>query len=100
MNIKVIREACCAQDDSLGPLTLNVELDENSTIQDLARSIGEAKFLQFSGTHNLIYAWSGGTKLFSIPALGINNSNVEYFVEKTKLAMTSVKGDSVECLWA
>jgi len=100
MNINVIRQACCAQDDSLGPLSLNVELKENSTIQDLARSIGEAKFLQFSGTHNIIYAWASGTKLFSIPALGVNNNVVEYFVEKTGLAMSFVKGNNVECLWA
>lgn len=100
MNIDVIRQACCAQDDSLGPLSLIVELNERSTIQDLARSIGEAKFLQFSGTHNIIYAWAGGTKLFSIPAPGVNNNAVEYFVDKTDLAIAYVKAKSVECLWA
>ena len=99
MNINVIRQACCAQDDSLGLLSLSVELNESSTIQDLARNIGEAKFLQFSGTHNIIYVWAGDIKLFSIPALGVNSSAVEYFVNKKDLALAYVKAISIQCLW-
>lgn len=99
MKINVIRQACCSQDDQLWPLKINIELDESFTIQDLAKSIGEAKFLQFSGTHNIIYAWSGNVKLFSIPALGTHDSKVEYFVKKSDLASSFIKESIIKCVW-
>jgi len=99
MNIKVIRQACCAQDDQLGPLCIDINLDKDATIQDLAKAIGKARFLQFSGTHNLINAWSDGIKLFAVPSLSNKDNSVEYFINKTGRASEYIKNNEVECLW-
>ena len=99
MNVKITRQACCAQDDQLGPLTLNLELPESSTIQDLAKSLGESGFLQFSSTHNLIVAYSAAVELLSIPSLSNEPCSVEYAVNKFELAESYIKNGLVECKW-
>src|SRR5690606_32426645 len=80
MRIEVTREACCSQDDQLGPLTLQIELAEESVIWELARKIGEANFLQFSSPRNVIDAYCAGKLLFSIPAVGASSASVSYAV--------------------
>ena len=99
MNLEITRQACCAQDDQLGPLTLNLQSSDLSTIQDLAKAIGESGFLQFSGTHNLIVVCSGGVELLSIPSLGNESRSVEYAVNKFDLAANHIKSCLVECKW-
>lgn len=99
MKIEVTRQACCSQDDQLGPLSISIEIDEAATIQSLAKEIGEAKFLQFSGTHSVINICSGGVVLLSIPALGSNGSEVKYFVNKYEPLSKYIKCSKVECIW-
>lgn len=71
MKIEVVREACCSQDDQLGPLATVVSIPEQGLVWELARATGEANFLQFSGTHRVIDAYCDGVHLFSIPAVGL-----------------------------
>lgn len=99
MNIVVTREACCAQDDQLGPLTLNLELSDSVSIQELAKIIGESGFLQFSGTHNIITVFTGEIKLFNIPSLAGNDVFVEYFASKTEIASDFITNELVDCKW-
>jgi len=99
MNLEITRQACCVQDDQLGPLMLNLEVVDSSTIQDLARAIGGSGFLQFSGTHNFIVASSGGIELLSISSSGNNPCSMAYFVDKFDLTRNHVKNCLVECKW-
>ncbi len=99
MKIEVSRQACCAQDDQLGPLTIDVELSDNATIQDLARAIGEAKFLQFTSSHHTINCYSDKRLLFSIPALSIKASKVEYFINKYDVVLNHISDAKIKCLW-
>ena len=46
VKIRVLREACCAQDDQLGPLETTCELVANATLSDLASAIVGSRFLQ------------------------------------------------------
>lgn len=77
MRIEVTREACCSQDDQLGPLSLQIELPEESLIWELAREIGEANFLQFSSPHNCSGLIKPDTKLGGKikPSNEVNNDN-------------------------
>ena len=54
MKVRVLREACCAADDQLGPLDAQFDLSEHSTFGELVAQISAARFLQFSSTHNRI----------------------------------------------
>lgn len=99
MKIEVTREACCSQDDQLGPLRLHVELSETSSIWELAREIGEAKFLQFSSPRNVIDAYCAGRLLFSIPSIGIAGGKVKYAVGRYDPLYQHVDEPQVECVW-
>ena len=44
MKIEVVREACCSQDDQLGPLSIEVDIPERAMVWELAREIGEGDF--------------------------------------------------------
>ena len=99
MNIVVTREACCGQDDQIGPLKINLSSAELNTIQSLARQIDESKFLQFSSPLNVIEVRSGGQLLFNIPALNHNNGEVKYFVEKTDKANSYIVDGVIKCTW-
>lgn len=52
MEVRVIREACCAADDQLGPLEAVYRLEDGATISDLLEQIRSSRFLQFSSTHD------------------------------------------------
>ncbi|WP_228272686.1 hypothetical protein [Acinetobacter haemolyticus] len=52
MIVHIIREACCSQDDQLGPLEIQLECDENSTLEQVINEICRVKFLQYSSSHN------------------------------------------------
>ena len=99
MKIEVIREACCSQDDQLGPLSIEVEIPEKAMVWELAREIGEANFLQFSGSHRIIDVYCAGKHLFSIPAVGIGGGRVEYIVDRNDLASNYLRENKVQCTW-
>lgn len=66
--IELTREPCCAQDNRWVRMKMLIDLPDGAMIWELAKKIGEAKFLQFSGTHNIIGVYCGQKLLFSIPA--------------------------------
>ena len=51
MKIEVNREACCSQDDQLGPLAKTYEMPDQCSIKDLLDAVMASRFLQFSSTH-------------------------------------------------
>ena len=60
MKIRVIRQACCAADDQVGPLDAEYVLADTATLAELADQIRTSRFLQFSSTHNRISGEIGG----------------------------------------
>ena len=54
MKFHVAREACCSQDDQLGPLSATYDLDAGATLQDLADTVLRSNFLQFTSTHSVM----------------------------------------------
>lgn len=52
MDIRVIRQACCAADDQMGPLDATYTVADNASLAQLVQRIQASKFLQFSSTHN------------------------------------------------
>jgi len=59
MRVRVLREACCAQDDQLGPLEATYEVPHGSTIGDLVLAIVESRFLQYSASHTSLAGFIG-----------------------------------------
>ena len=54
MKIAVHRQACCSQDDQLGPLEAEYVIEADATFSSLIEKIIRSGFLQFSSTHNRI----------------------------------------------
>ncbi len=99
MKIEVIREACCVQDDQLGPLILVIDPPDGALIWELAKEIGEANFLQFSGSHNIIDVYCEQKLLFSIPAIGEAGGAVRYEVGREDLASIHLAAQRINCVW-
>lgn len=54
MKFHVTREACCSQDDQLGPLAVAYKLSADATLQELTDAVIRSGFLQFSSTHSVM----------------------------------------------
>lgn len=96
MKIEVTRQACCFQDDQIGPLKMVVDMPDGAAIWELAKEIGEAGFLQFSGTHSFIAVYCGQKLLFSIPAIG---GAVAYEVGREDPFSIHVVVPKIDCVW-
>lgn len=66
MMVHITREACCSQDDQLGPLEIQLEFDENTTLEQLIKEIFRVKFLQYSSSHNHMIGRAGDQKIVEI----------------------------------
>lgn len=66
MIVHIIREACCSQDDQLGPLEIQLEFDENATLEQVIKEICRLKFLQYSSSHNHMIGRTDDQKIVEI----------------------------------
>ena len=66
MIVHIIREACCSQDDELGPLEIQLEFDENATLEQVIKEICRLKFLQYSSSHNHMIGRTDDQKIVEI----------------------------------
>lgn len=66
MKFHVTREACCSQDDQLGPLAFNYELKADATLQDLTEAVIRSGFLQFTSTHSVMVGEVGNDALVRV----------------------------------
>ena len=66
VEVRVLREACCAQDDQLGPLEATYEVPQGATIGDLVLAIVESRFLQYSPSHTSLVGFVGGEQFVRV----------------------------------
>lgn len=60
MQVRVLREACCAQDDQMGPLEAIYDVLPDATFKELVTMIVESRFLQYSASHITLQGEVGG----------------------------------------
>jgi len=66
MKFHVTREACCSQDDQLGPLAFVYELNADASLQDLTEAVVRSGFLQFTSTHSVMVGELGNDALVRV----------------------------------
>ncbi|TCM61427.1 hypothetical protein EC844_12825 [Acinetobacter calcoaceticus] len=66
MKITFQREACCSQDDQLGPLEIQLEFEEDVTLEQVMKDILRQGFLQYSASHNHMVGVANKRKLVEI----------------------------------
>ena len=54
MKVTIFREACCYQDDQVGPLDAEFIVEANETFFSLIQKIINSGFLQFTSSHSRI----------------------------------------------
>ena len=66
MNVRVQREACCAQDDQLGPLEATYDLHPNATLREFVARVVDSGFLQYSPTHTSMVGFIEGKQFVRV----------------------------------
>lgn len=51
MKIHVVREACCSQDDQIGPLEMTFDVKPDCRLDEFISTVQRSGFLQFSSSH-------------------------------------------------
>jgi hypothetical protein len=68
MRVSVTRDACCAQDDQIGPLEMSFELNADATLADLVRAVVSSKFLQYSASHVSLTGFIDESPVVAVPS--------------------------------
>jgi len=66
MKIVVRREACCFQDDQIGPLESEFCVDDGATFASFIDEVVASGFLQYSSTHNHLTGEADGRALVEV----------------------------------
>ncbi|MRW89104.1 hypothetical protein GJ699_03810 [Duganella sp. FT80W] len=81
MKIKVLREACCAADDQVGPLSLSLEFDGQVTLQSLVESVVASGFLQYSSSHTSMFGYFGEVAVVRVYSPYHSTRETEYLAD-------------------
>ncbi len=68
MKLVVNRQACCSQDDQIGPLQKTFELEQNSNLEHFVTEVLNSGFLQFSSSHIEMVCRIGGSEVARVHA--------------------------------
>ena len=97
MQVRVLREACCAQDDQLGPLEATYEVGQSATIGDLVLAIVESRFLQYSSSHTSLVAFVGGQPIVRVfSSYYAPGREPEFMLPSAKLTTAVVGNQPIE----
>ena len=95
MKITVHRQACCSQDDQVGPLEAEFSIDADTTFSSLIQEIVKSGFLQFSSTHNRITGDVEGKGLVEVFSPYSANPKPPEFKENPSASAVELLGEKV-----
>ncbi len=92
VRIHLTREACCSQDDQLGPLEAVQDLQPDATLQELSEVIASSGFLQFSSTHAVMVGQAGNEDVVRVSALNPGQPPALEYLKPPHTAVRSLAG--------
>jgi hypothetical protein len=93
MEVRVLREACCAQDDQIGPLEASYIVNRDTSFEELVVLIQESQFLQYSSTHVTLQGEIAGTPVVRVfSPFYMNNKPAEFYANAASQSVASVVG--------
>lgn len=95
MRIEITRQACCAQDDQIGPLEMMFDVDESNTLFDLVEQVVERRFLQYSSTHTTMIGAAGDIDIVRVSSPYYRNEQPEYLVNPDLPISEVIKNGSI-----
>lgn len=97
MQVRVLRDACCSQDDQLGPLEATYGFGTDATLADLVRVVVSSKFLQYSSTHTTLTGFIEGVPFVKVSSeYHVPGSTPEYSLPGVARLASVVAGKVVE----
>ena len=99
MKITINREACCPQDDQLGPLDMMLEVTNTDDLESLAKNIGSSGFLQYSSSHTLISGYVGNQKILSMSSKYHTDGSSIYHAPKDSVALELIGSNEIFFRW-
>jgi len=97
VRVQVLRDACCAQDDQLGPLEATYDVPPGASIGDLVSIVVESRFLQYSSSHTSLVGLVGEkpfVRVFS--SYYAPNRGPEFVLPSTELVSTVLGNQTIE----
>lgn len=97
MQVRVLRDACCSQDDQLGPLEATYSFGPGATLADLVTAVIDSPFLQYSSSHTTLTGFIAETafvKVFS--SFHLPGHAPEFLTARDALLERTVTGKVVE----
>jgi hypothetical protein len=99
--VRVFREACCAQDDQLGPLDATFDVRSSATIGELVSAIVGSGFLQYSSSHtSLVGSVRGKPFVRVFSSYHAAGRGSEFSVPETELIASVVGDQTIEFRFA
>jgi len=96
VHVRVLREACCAQDDQLGPLEATYEVRPNATLREFVASVVDSGFLQYSASHTSMVGFVEGKEFVRVFSPYYCKSHTsEFLVGSDQLAANALGGCGV-----
>jgi hypothetical protein len=97
LQVRVLRDACCAQDDQLGPLESTYSFGPGATLADLVATVVHSRFLQYSSSHTTLTAFIGTKAIVRV----FSDSHLpgrapEYLAASDTLLASAVAGSTVD----
>jgi hypothetical protein len=96
MKIEVLRDACCAADDQLGPLTLDLELDARTPLNGLVDRVIESGFLQYSSSHTSMLGYVGAVAVVRVHSPYYSKEKTQYLIESTTPIQEALASGSID----
>lgn len=97
LQVRVLRDACCSQDDQLGPLEATYSFGAGATLADLVTAVIDSPFLQYSSSHTTLTGFIADTafvKVFS--RFHLPDQAPEFLAARDALLESTVTGKVVE----
>ena len=91
MKVLITRAACCSQDDQLGPLEIQLEVNEDVTFEELMQKIIKINFLQYSSSDHMVGIVAGK----KIVEIFLRQERVIFHTEKDNLAKDLINGNKL-----
>jgi hypothetical protein len=96
MKIEVLRDACCAADDQLGPLSMNLELDDEAPLQNLVELVVESGFLQYSSSHTSMLGHVKRAPVVRVHSPYYSKAKTQYLIASTTPIKEALPDGSID----
>lgn len=96
MQIRVLRDACCAADDQVGPLSKEMNLDGQASLQSLVDAIVASGFLQYSSTHTTMLGYVDDAAVVRVHSPYHSKEAVQFLIDPATAIQDAIETGTID----